>query len=69
MDSANLGRSYKILVMKHFNRIHTLTWLAAMSLILAGHETMAQDEIPRARMEKPKLRTARCRQLPVAAHH
>lgn len=45
MDSANLGRSYKILVMKHFNRIHTLTWLAAMSLILAGHETMAQDEI------------------------
>ena len=31
--------------MKRFNRTHALAWLAALSLVSAGHEAVAQDEI------------------------
>ncbi len=40
-----MGRSYKILVMKHLNRIPALAWLVALSLVSVGHEAVAQDDI------------------------
>ena len=33
------------MVMKHLNRIPSLAWLVALSLVSAGHEAVAQDDI------------------------